>query len=365
MRIINAHRVLHLPDRLQPDHRPPSRFETMIEYRSGATLSLALLICLLLPALAPSSLAAQQLSDVYSARAVGMGGAYRALGLDASAVDLNPAAMTTARNYQIEGDYRYSSAMDSHLTRLTFVDNLTSKLATGVSWTWDYAGSVPAPPRSGWVVLGEAVGSTQVYRAQDYKLSFGLPLGRFAIGSTFDWHRSKQAAPGDVDNLSMKSLFSFTSALQLRPSEAFTFAVIGSNLVPTGHSNLPTTLATAVSATAGKQLMADVDLIIDFTGRRDLHLEQGLSGTGPNDRTTVSVNLGGQALLGGFFPLRAGFYTEQLTHSRFVTGGIGLEMPKFAFNYGLRFELAGDGIDSLTTGGRFYHVFSVRISIGQ
>lgn len=77
---------------------------------------------------------APNLRDLMSARSLGMGGAFRALGLSGDAVIGNPAAMSAFRRYQIEVSGGWDIGNHSAFGSGTVVDSQTSTLAAGLDY---------------------------------------------------------------------------------------------------------------------------------------------------------------------------------------------------------------------------------------
>lgn len=315
-----------------------------------ARMTQALLFLAALGFLATSQpVLAQYLSDVYSARSLGMGGAMRASASDSSALDLNPAALARFSSYQVELGYRRYGAESSNLLRLSFIDNLTSQVGSAASYTLGWSNDIPLSNPTGWTVVGEANDSTQTFRLQDYKLGFGVPLGPLAWGATLDWRRQKLATEDSLDNTDFVSTFSIHSGLLFKPNQALSFALVGTNLVQTHDMKLPTAVSIGAAAAKGILALAEVDFTVDLTGKRDLIGDDQIS----RENLGYNLNVGGQILAAQSVPVRFGFYTESLTKSQYFTSGLGLEVGQIRVSYGMR-VLVGE---STGEQGRFYHMF--------
>src|SRR5687768_7098570 len=99
--------------------------------------------CLALFALLSSTLAfaqaavrepGPQIRDVAAARAYGMGGAYRALGLGTEAVDGNPASLGVFKRYLIEISGAWDPRNPFGFGSVAMMDSATSPLAAGVAY---------------------------------------------------------------------------------------------------------------------------------------------------------------------------------------------------------------------------------------
>jgi hypothetical protein len=78
-----------------------------------------------------------QTTEIQSAHAAAMGGAFRALAFDNSAVDLNPAGMAQLRKFDFEGGY-YRSVEDpaTYALQVSLADSLTNQGATGFAFEY-------------------------------------------------------------------------------------------------------------------------------------------------------------------------------------------------------------------------------------
>ncbi len=304
---------------------------------------------------------AQYASDIYSARAMGMGGAVRTLPTDGCAVDLNPAAMAMFSSYLVDAGYRYYGPQGAHSATLSAVDALTSRVASGFRWELGSADNLPGPEPDGWVVVGDTSRETLHYRGQSYRLGFGFPLHeRVLAGATLAWYRSKIAAGDALEDTDFSSKFSLSFGSQVQLTPAVRVALVGTNLIPTRTEAYPTTVAAGVSGLAGGMALAALDLVVDFTSLRDIEGAPAIT----RENITVNVHVGGQALLAGHIPIRAGFYTERQNGSAYATVGTGIETPRGRIGYALRYRVRGGTGDSAFD-GPLTHLFFIGAVIGK
>lgn len=307
----------------------------------------------LLMILMPSHAAAQYLEDAQSAQALAMGGATRIIATDTSSMELNPALLASQRYAMAQADYRAFYADGSNSGTFATLDGVTAPITAGVLWRWTEATALPGNPRPGWEVVGEDSDTLLHYRAQDYRMALGLPLGSaFAFGTSFGWRRFREGDSAYFDAYPGRQRFILNGALQFRPAQFFALALVGNNLVPTHRPELPTTATVAAGAQAGKYLMGEVDLEVDFTHLSDLESE-------PFDASRIStrLRLGGGILAREYFPLRLGYSQDFGTGDRYLSGGIGLASGRLSVSYGLRYALQGDD----PTQGRFMHLLSFEL----
>ena len=309
----------------------------------GILLSAALL-------LATHPAFAQYASDAYTARALALGGAVRALATDTTALEMNPAAIATFGDYELEGGYRFFPAQRGHQYRFGIIDNVTSRIASGLSYTIDSADAIPGPPRTGWTLLGEDPTPIEAWRSQDYILGFALPFSLASVGTSLIWHRFKQGDADELDAINLQSLFTFTLGAVLKPSDFFQVALVGTNLIPTGRSERPTTLGFGFGAWLKSYAAGGVDVSADFTGKKD----ESKADTWDKSFIRININVGGQLVFWQFLPVRLGYYTEGATNARYLTTGTGIEAGRLRLSYGLRYQLAAP---DLNRSDRFFHSF--------
>ncbi len=284
------------------------------------------------------SASAQNASGVYSARALGVGGAVRAFPTDGTAVDVNPAGMAGFSTYLVEADYRYFAPQAAHAGTLSFVDALTSRVASGFRLEMVRANNLPGPPPVGWSVVGDTSRDTSQYRARSYRLGFGLPVHeRVLLGTTLAWYREKTASAPVLEDTAFSSAFSFSVGTLVLVSPAVRLALVGTNMVPTHMPAYPTTVGLGVSGVAADLVVGTIDLVADLTSARDLG-----DATGSFLETALlDVHAGLQAMLGRHFPLRVGFYTENQTGARYLTAGLGVESLRTRLGYTIQVRVKG------------------------
>src|SRR6185369_10268107 len=74
---------------------------------------------------------ARAFEDYVGPRALGMGGAGRALATGDAGPLLNPSGMSLARLYHVEGGYAYSSRLHDHFLHASVVDSTSDLLVAG------------------------------------------------------------------------------------------------------------------------------------------------------------------------------------------------------------------------------------------
>ncbi|MCP3138884.1 hypothetical protein [Pyxidicoccus xibeiensis] len=244
------------------------------------------IVLLLALSVSTSALAqrAEELRDVMSARAYGMGGAYRALGLGTEAVLGNPAAMALFPAYRVEATGAWDVGLKEGLLGISVVDAATSRLAMGVDYHW--------------VSLGRGGARSSAHFSS---LGVGLPLNQvILLGATARYLRlsgqSRYVNSVTVD-----------TGLLLRLSPAFIAGVSAHNLIDTDNEELTRYFTGHVGVLSGLLTVAgDVraDLITD-------------------DKTTLTYSGGLEYLLGQVLPLRAGYTYDGFAKVSQLSTGLG------------------------------------------
>jgi hypothetical protein len=245
---------------------------------------------------------AEDLREILSARAYGMGGAWRALGVGAESGTGNPAALAAFRTYRVELTGSWDWVGKDAFGMVALADSSTSLLAAGVSYQL--------------VSLGKGV-----ERATGHLNTVGLaiPFGNnLMVGVSSRYlllrgARSANAITGDA-------------GIIFRPSPVISLGVSGHNLIGTGNAELSRYYSAHAGVFAGLLTIA-ADVRADFE-------TQG--------RTTLTYSGGLEYLFGQSFPLRAGYTWDGFTRSSQVGVGIGLMTPGGGIDLAYRHDFGGE-----------------------
>ncbi|WP_308809560.1 hypothetical protein [Archangium lansingense] len=244
----------------------------------------------------------EDLRELLSARAYGMGGAWRALGIGAESGTGNPAALAAFRSYRIELTGAWDWVGQDAFGSVALADSATSPLAAGVSYQL--------------VSLGKGV-----ERATGHLNTVGLavPFGEaFMIGVNSRYlllrgAREANAITGDAGIL-------------FRPSPVIAIGVSGHNLIGTGNAELTRYYSAHAGVFAGLLTLA-ADVRADFE---------------TNNQTTLTYSGGLEYILGQNFPIRAGYTWDGFTRSSQVGVGIGLLTPGGGIDLAYRHDFGGE-----------------------
>lgn len=243
------------------------------------------------------------LRDLESARAIGMGGAYRALGIGGESVTGNPAAMSLYKRYMVdvsgawdwEAKYAYGNA--------TILDSSTNVIAAGVAYHFTSLGR-GATRRIGHLNT----------------LALSLPISdNISIGAS-------------GRHLLMTGLYetnaiTLDAGLVVRIAGALLFGLSGHNLIDINNPDVRRYYSASLGWSGGVfNLAAD--------GRADFGLP---------DRVGYALNFGGEYLVGQFLPIRAGYSLDKISNRQDLSVGVGFLIDTMGIDVAYRHELGGMG----------------------
>ncbi len=245
---------------------------------------------------------AEDLRDLMGARAYGMGGAWRAMGVGAETGTGNPATLSIFRTYRVEITGAWDWAGKDAFAMASVADSSTSLLAAGV--TYQVASFGKGPTRS---------------TAHFNTLALSLPLAdSFLVGVSTRYlvmrgARTANAVTGDAGIL-------------FRPTQLISLGLSAHNLIDTGNPELTRYYSLHGSIIAGI-FSAAADVRADFT---------------TNSQTTLTYSGGVEFLLGKQFPLRAGYTWDGFTRSSQIGAGLGLQLKGGGIDLAYRHDIGGE-----------------------
>jgi hypothetical protein len=278
--------------------------------------------------------------QIETARDEGMGGALRAFSNSTDALFLNPANMAATRVYHLGALAQIWPEADRQTYGIGIVDSIVSAshLAGGVGATWSRQ---------------DPDGVDRTFF--DVRFALAYPLSdHFFVGATarylslkeggfprglYDLHPS-QAAGGASGQAIVQDL-TFDAGITVKPVDEFAISLVGQNLTDPGIGFLPLMLGGGV-AYGTDDFTVEADVLGDFTSYSE---------------TKMRAMFGGEYLLGGHFPLRAGYRYDQGADSHAISFGTGYVDSAYSIEFGLRHVVSGDGATVITIGFQ-YHVES-------
>jgi len=246
--------------------------------------------------------AAEDLRGLLSARAHGMGGAWRALGLGAESGTGNPAALAAFRTYRVELTGAWDWVGKDVSGMVAVADSATSVLAAGVSYQLISLGKGPERATAHINTVAMAV-----------PISDAFLIGVSTRYLLMRGARQANAITGDA-------------GLLFRPGEAFALGISAHNLIGTSNPEL-TRYFTAHAGVLAGVLSVAADVRADFT---------------TNQRTTLTYSGGLEYVFGQSFPLRAGYTWNGFTRASELGVGLGLLTPGGGLDLAYYYDFGGE-----------------------
>ncbi len=280
-----------------------------------------------------------------TARSAAMGGALRAIGSGSPSIFLNPAAMAEAPAYHIEGLTDYTFETRRWMLGAVVVDSVTSRLAGSFS--------IQGTPI--------AMDPDGINRSQlDLRLGVAYPItDKFILGVTGRYFKVTQsglagpsygfgqsvASGGLYDPTSgtpptsrdaLVNTFTFDVGLVAKPSDAVYIGIVGQNLTYAQNGFLPLLVGGGFGYSAN-------DFSVEADGLADLS-SWSLPGA---LKPTARIMGGGEYLISGVVPVRAGVRYDQGAKLTTLSLGSGYVGTSFAVEAALKRTVSNPGETSL------------------
>lgn len=221
--------------------------------RAAAAIRSAMRRFALISLLLAGANAHAQTTEIQSAHAEAMGGAFRALAYDNSAVDLNPAGMAQMKKFDFEGGY-YRSAEDpaTYALQVSLADSLTNQGATGFAFEY----------RKTKLKIGTETINAETQR---YVTGGAVPIIPEAlyIGINGKYVQSKMTGEKS------KKIFTSDFGLHARPFQMLSLAGGFDNLINGGEPEAPRTLVGGIAVLPMRWLALTGDVFQDLASDPD------------------------------------------------------------------------------------------------
>ena len=228
-------------------------------------LAAALAVLLASASAAAQAHPAPNAQDLSSTRALAMGDAFRAVASSNEAIYFNLAGMAQAPRYELDLSYAFNNVDDFDLYNGSIVDAKSTSFATGLAYS-----RIAASDLDGHVV----------------HLGFAVPLGdRASLGFGLKYLNFSDPSPDPTNAITGDV------GLLLRPIDLLSIGITTSNVIGVSSREAPRRAAAGVAIGSDTSFRLASDVSFDFSG----------------EETGVSYHVGGEYLLLGEFPLRAGF----------------------------------------------------------
>lgn len=277
----------------------------------------------------PMSISPEQAYDqgqIPTARAVAMGGALNALGVSTAALFMNPANMSLARVYHIEGLAAFQPESSRQTYGLAIVDSVlnTSHIAGGLGGTWSTFD--PNGLDRSWA---------------DVRGALSLPIASFlSVGAAARYLRVQQAVDAGPFGASLASggtptspiYNDFTFDLGATASvDGFRLGIVGHNLTNPGTGLAPTTAAAGLGY-SNDTFSLEADGMLDFTTYAS---------------TRGRVMAGAEAFVAERYALRIGWRYDTGTKLNTPSIGLGYIDPKWSAEIAVNHDITDDHASTL------------------
>lgn len=242
-----------------------------------------------------------------TARNIAMGGAVRGDPVGNSALIANVAGMARSQMYAAQGQYT-RSAGGFNAVGANVVDSKTKpNFAVGAAYNFQWS-SDDAIINSGH---DARLGFAHPFRPKVFHAGLGL---RYL-------HINREVAEVGTEIRD----FTMDAGLLFSPTPAVHIGLVGHNLLETKDPSVTRQAGGGIAFT-GEFVTLDADLIYDF----DAH---------PDGAKPIAA-VGGEMLVSGMIPLRAGYRYDGITENNWVSGGVGFMDRSSARGEGNQINLA-------------------------
>lgn len=293
-------------------------------------------------------------------RSAAMGGALRALGDGTTGIFLNPAAMASTRVYHIEARTEVTPETRSWLIGATVIDSITSKLAGSFSIQGSPIAVDPAGIDRSWLDLrlglaypisdhfilgltGRYLKATQSGIAQPgYGFGYSVASGGLADPTSIT------GAPSDAvgqrpDRFALINTVTFDAGILIKPSDSFGIAIVGQNLSYANNGFLPMIVGGGLGY-KGDAFALEVDGLADLSS-------YSLPGS---VKPAARIMAGGEYLLAGMVPLRAGYRYDSGAKLNTLSFGTGYVGGSFAVEASVKRTASNPGATTVFIGFTYF-----------
>ena len=247
---------------------------------------------------------------------------------------LNPALMSTAPIFHLEGMYQYTGYERMNMGGAAVVDSVTSAVAAGMSF--NYSGIDHAKIE---------------HTAYDGRLSLsGGIADTFYVGATGKYLFIEQnpsakqwgpAGPPALPSSGSQQIdgVTFDAGAAVKLGHILNLGVVGYNLTNTGSAFAPIQLGSGLSLSLMEMLLIEGDVLVDFTS---------------HDETGVELDFGAEVFIANMVSIRAGYIYDVYYNIHSVAAGLGYIHQKFAIDFGFSREIREDGRTLIALGLKFF-----------
>lgn len=225
-----------------------------------------------------------QPGDLFGARSLAMGNAFRAVGTSNETIFFNPAGVVATRRYEVLGQYGFAPGDRLGLWHASIVDSKTSNMGVGIGYSHLSGGTV-----------GETNGSL-------VHLSLGLPLAnRVAVGAGFKYLGFNR--PEDTNSITADV------GLLLRPVPILSLGLVAYNVIDVASPMAPMRAGGGISLGDDSRFRLSADAVFALED---------------DDPFGTTYHVGGEYFFDGAMPIRLGAERREGEDRNFITTGLGL-----------------------------------------
>lgn len=240
------------------------------------------------------------LRDLYNARTLAMGGAFRALAYGTEVIEGNPAGLAARKRYLFEATGAYDPHSDFGFGSLGAMDSATNFLAAGVNYRYVIDGGRPF--RRGHLAT----------------VGLAIPLSsRIFLGASGKYLK--------LNGLDPRNGITADAGLLIKIAESLGVAISAHNLIDMHVLDYRPYFAAGVGYAAGPLAVA-FDMRADFASR---------------NTTRLTYQGGAEFFITERIPIRAGFERDQLNRTSYWSAGFGLNDTGGGLDFAYRHELGG------------------------
>ena len=246
------------------------------------------------------------LQDVTQARGFAMGGATTAVGYGTEGINANPAMLSMYRRYQVELGGAWDIPNGYGYGGVSIVDSATSEVAMGQSY---HLITFMGPDKE--------TGEIKRGVAHINQTAISYPIA--------DWlHVGVSARYSLIYNAYQTNSITMGAGVAVRLFEVVILGFSGNNLIPVANELVNRFFTLSTSASFGL-FTPSVELQMDFTA----------------GHPRFAVATGIEWIAGEIVPIRAGFVWDQISNTKYVSGGLGLFLEGSGFDISYRHEIGG------------------------
>lgn len=270
-----------------------------------------------------TSASAQSEEATHSGRSVALGTGVRASAASTSALAQNPANLPLTPVYHLESTTAYEPGLGRFAIGGAIVDSALSRIAAGLSFR------------------GLVGGGDNDYGGVDMRAGLAMPVSpSLSIGASLRYVSLPLTLPdGTVANLGKG--FTMDASMRVTLLPGLHLAVLGSNLVDRHSALLPVRFGGSVSYTLVDTLTIGADLLFNVSSN--------LPGA------PVLVGGGIEWLSASAVPIRFGYAYDELSHTHYLSGGLGYIDQRVGVDLSLRQALTGENATYLLLGVRYFY----------